>query len=515
MAYTDIKISEFPTVVGNLTGNEFFPVLQGGVNKKAALSQISIGPLGLGTMSLQNADNVNITGGQIVSSVIVGAIPEAANIAGGAANRIAYQTSVGATAFIAAPTVANTYLEWSGSAFQWSANPLGTVTSVAALTIGTTGTDITSTVADPTTTPVITLNIPTASAVNRGALSSADWSTFNAKQNALTAGTGISLVGDTVTNTAPDQVVSITGAGTSVVTGTYPNFTVTSADQYVGTVTSVDAIAGTGISVSGGPITSSGSITITNTAPDQVVSITGAGTSVVTGTYPNFTVTSADQYVGTVTSVDAIAGTGISVSGGPITSSGSITITNTAPDQIVALTGTGTTSVTGTYPNFTINSADQYVGTVTSIDLTAGTGISVSGGPITSSGSITVTNTAPDQVVSITGAGTTSVTGTYPNFTVTSNDQYVGTVTSVDVSGGTTGLSFTGGPITTSGTITLGGTLAIANGGTNGTASPVSGAVAYGTGTAYGFTAAGTAGQVLVSNGTSAPSFGGVDGGTF
>lgn len=59
------------------------------------------------------------------------------------------------------------------------------------------------------------------------------------------------------------------------------------------------------------------------------------------------------------------------------------------------------------------------------------------------------------------------------------------------------------------------GTLPIANGGTNGTASPISGAVAYGTGTAYGFTAAGTAGQVLVSNGTSAPSFGGVDGGTF
>jgi hypothetical protein len=57
----------------------------------------------------------------------------------------------------------------------------GTVTSVAALTIGTTGTDITSTVANGTTTPVITLNIPTASATNRGALSSTDWSTFFAK----------------------------------------------------------------------------------------------------------------------------------------------------------------------------------------------------------------------------------------------------------------------------------------------------------------------------------------------
>jgi hypothetical protein len=58
----------------------------------------------------------------------------------------------------------------------------GTVTSVAALTLGTTGTDLSSTVANSTTTPVITLNVPTASATNRGALSSTDWSTFNNKQ---------------------------------------------------------------------------------------------------------------------------------------------------------------------------------------------------------------------------------------------------------------------------------------------------------------------------------------------
>jgi hypothetical protein len=69
----------------------------------------------------------------------------------------------------------------------------GTVTSVAALTIGTSGTDLSSTVATSTTTPVITLNVPTASAANRGALSSADWTTFNNKQSALTnpvTGTG-------------------------------------------------------------------------------------------------------------------------------------------------------------------------------------------------------------------------------------------------------------------------------------------------------------------------------------
>jgi hypothetical protein len=61
----------------------------------------------------------------------------------------------------------------------------------------------------------------------------------------------------------------------------------------------------------------------------------------------------------------------------------------------------------------------------------------------------------------------------------------------------------TGLPLTTGVT----GTLPVANGGTNGTAAPTSGAVAYGTGTAYAFTSAGSAGQVLTSNGSSAPTW--------
>ena len=77
----------------------------------------------------------------------------------------------------------------NGTAFDLSANrswSVGTVTSVAALTLGTTGTDVTSTVATGTTTPVITLNIPTASGSARGLLSSANWSTFNGKQDPIT-----------------------------------------------------------------------------------------------------------------------------------------------------------------------------------------------------------------------------------------------------------------------------------------------------------------------------------------
>ena len=51
------------------------------------------------------------------------------------------------------------------------------------------------------------------------------------------------------------------------------------------------------------------------------------------------------------------------------------------------------------------------------------------------------------------------------------------------------------------------GTLSTARGGTNSSATPTQGGVAYGTGSAYAFTAAGTSGKVLTSNGSSAPTW--------
>lgn len=51
----------------------------------------------------------------------------------------------------------------------------------------------------------------------------------------------------------------------------------------------------------------------------------------------------------------------------------------------------------------------------------------------------------------------------------------------------------------------ISGILPIANGGTNSTATPTAGGIAYGTGTAFDFTAAGTAGQVLTSTGSGTP----------
>lgn len=79
-----------------------------------------------------------------------------------------------------------------------------------------------------------------------------------------------------------------------------------------------------------------------------------------------------------------------------------------------------------------------------------------------------------------------------------------GTVTSIDVSGGTTGLTTSGGPITASGTITLAGTLVAANGGT-GQTTYAQGDILYGNASGgLSKLSPGSAGQVLSTNGAGA-----------
>ena len=92
-------------------------------------------------------------------------------------------------------------------------------------------------------------------------------------------------------------------------------------------------IAGTGIGVSN----SSGQWTISNTSPDQTVSITGAGISVVTGTYPNFTITSTE--VDGNTANEGVLGVG---SGG---ASSSTLLTNTTGGNPVTINVAGTLSI--------------------------------------------------------------------------------------------------------------------------------------------------------------------------
>jgi hypothetical protein len=105
----------------------------------------------------------------------------------------------------------------------------GITAQVQNLATGTSGTDFAISSAGSTHT----FNLPTASAANRGALSSADWSTFNGKQNAVgftTVGTNLATLpnpsavrflrinnDNTVTARTAAEMVSDLGLGTGSV----------------------------------------------------------------------------------------------------------------------------------------------------------------------------------------------------------------------------------------------------------------------------------------------------------
>lgn len=106
--------------------------------------------------------------------------------------------------------------------------------------------------------------------------------------------------------------------------------------------------------------------------------------------------------------------------------SGAVTVAGTLA---VANGGTGQTSYTDgqlLIGNSTGNTLDKAT-------LTAGTGISVTNG----SGSVTVTNSAPDQTVSLTQGGATTITGTYPSFTISSTNTTYSAGTGITLAGTT------------------------------------------------------------------------------
>jgi hypothetical protein len=222
-----------------------------------------------------------------------------------------------------------------------------------------------------------------------------------------------------------------------------------------GTVTSVDGSGGTtGLTISGGPITTAGTLTLGGT-----LAISAGGTGLAgTPTNGQLLIGNGSGYrLATLT-----AGTAVSVTN----ATGSISIANTAPDQTVTLTNGTAISVTGTYPSFT------------------------------------VTNTAPDQTVVITGGGLISVTGTYPSFNVSATEGFSGTVTSIDVSSTVSGLTFSGGPVTDSGVITMAGTLGISSGGTGLGATPTNGQLLIGNGTGFTLATLTQGANVTITAGT-------------
>jgi hypothetical protein len=96
----------------------------------------------------------------------------------------------------------------------------GLTSQVQNLAVGTSGTDF----AISSATNTHTFNLPTASASNRGALSTTDWSAFNGKQAALVSGTNIKTINGNTLLGSGDLVISggggITVGTTAVTSGT-------------------------------------------------------------------------------------------------------------------------------------------------------------------------------------------------------------------------------------------------------------------------------------------------------
>lgn len=413
--------------------------------------------------------NISITGNAATAT-------RATNLYDGAAGSIPYQTGANTTSFVAA--AAGVLV--GGTTPSFSTTPTLTGTNFSAIpnaalsnssvTIGSTNVSLgatTTTLAGLTSVtltqdPVSDLQATTKQYVDNLIAAGVHYHTpvkYEAP-NALTAtyNNGTSGVGATLTNAGtlaaftPDGVVAavndrilIYQQASALQNGIY---TVTTVGDGVTPWVLTRATDADSYEIGPGGLSEGSTVYVQSgdTGAGEVYTCNTQGTITFGTTAINFVQIAAAQVYsagtgltlsGTVFSLTSpvattLGGTGLTTFGASnraIYSSGTTTLTaGTLP---TAAGGTGHTS----YTDGQILIGKSSDGSLEKANLTAGTSISITNG----SGAITITNTAPDQVVSLTGGGTTVITGSYPNFNITSADQYVGTVTSVSASTDTVG----------------------------------------------------------------------------
>jgi hypothetical protein len=480
---------------------------------------------GLGTMSTQNANNVTITGGSISGTTVSGYIPTTEKAV---ANGVATLDGSGTVPISQLPAAVLGALSYQGT---WNAS---TNTPTLTSSVGTKGYYYVVNVAGSTNLNGVTdWQVGDWAVYNGTAWQKVDntdaVTSVNGKTGTVVLGYGDITTGVVQVTNGGTGVTTSSGANSVVLRDANGNITTNCLFEGFSTqAASVTTIVLTASSVQNWQITgsggqtiklpdattlpngatftfnnnqSSGTIIVQNNSSTTVATINSGGyvtvvllsNSTAAGSWDRHDSTPSNvswstntlDYAGSITSAtwngNTVAvnrgGTGAATLTGYVKGSGTtaLTATSTIP----------TTDLSGTISNaqlansaITINGTSTSlggsvsVGTVTSVAATAGTGISVTGSPITSSGTLNITNTAPDQTVVLTAGTGISTTGTYPNFTITNTSPSSGgTVTSI-----TAGTGLSGGTITSSGTIAIDSTVATLTGAQTLTNKTISGA---------------------------------------
>lgn len=349
---------------------------------------------------------------------------------------------------------------------------------------------------------------------------------------ALTIGTGLtgtSYNGSVATTIAIDStVVTLSGTQTltnktltspviSTITNTGTLTLPTSTDTLVGRATT-DTLTNKSISGSTNTITNIGNSSLTNS------SITLGSTSISLGStastitaltlanptisnYQAFTASSAPTYTAGLVWYDS---TTAALSYYNSTTNNVVHIGQELQQQARNSTGSTITKgsvvyisgATGQIGNITLAQANSYAASqvigVANQDIPNNTnGWIVTQGTVTNFNTSGLTEGANIYLSATTAGALTSTEPSTPNYAV-----HMGTCLYSNSVNGKIYINPINKSIDTGYII---GQVAIGQGGTNSTATPTAGAIAYGTGTAYAFNSAGTTGQVLTSQGTSAP----------
>lgn len=284
-----------------------------------------------------------------------------------------------------------------------------------------------------------------------------------------TAGSGMDLTGNIITNTAPDQTVTITGTGVS---GIYPNFTITPVStpsttliqgqnvvlDQVGNTYTVNAVTPTltvsGNSISINPGNTQVLPTYSLTQSGSNIDLTQNGASIATITLSASSSTSLTAGNANI----ALLQSGNNYTLSPVTPTLNViggTLTGAYPTQTLTIPTASTTALTastniaisGVAPNYTISSPSQ--------------SLSVTGNSL----SITGANTVTIPATTVTAGNNVTVTGASPSYTVSAPNYVLGTASnSITLTNGVssssvavpvqslslTGTTLTAGPTTNS-----------------------------------------------------------------